>query len=220
MEQLPVNRYIDHAVLKPEMTRAAAVEAIKAGLALHVRTVCVRPCDIALAGELCRGSDTEVCTVLAFPHGDSLSESKADEAARYVDLGADEIDMVANYGLICSGEWAFVEEDIRVVSAVTKPAGVLLKVILETSALNADQIARATKIAAAAGADFVKTSTGFTSQGATEDAVRTMLKAAAGRVSVKASGGIRDRAAAVFFLNLGCKRLGVGCSSTAAVCGK
>jgi len=219
MAEQPINRYLDHAVLKPQMTRAEAVEAIRLGLDYDVRTVCVRPHEIRAAQDICRGSRTNVGCVLSFPHGAGLSDSKADEAGRYVDLGVAEIDMVANYGLIRSGGWELVEADIRAVSQIAKPAGVIVKVILETSALSLDQIARATEAAVAAGADFVKTSTGFAEGGATEEAVRAMLAAAAGRIGVKASGGIRDRQRAEMFLAMGCTRLGVGYSSTPVICG-
>ena len=214
-----IARYIDHSVLKPEMTRPQAVAAIELGLKYNCRTVCVRPVDIELARDLCRGSATAVCTVLAFPHGCCRTETKASEARACAAAGAAEIDMVANYGLIRSREWALVEADIRAVSDLTRASGVVLKVILETCALSEEEILRATEICVASGADFVKTSTGFAAQGATESAVRAMLRAAAGRIQVKAAGGIRDRQAAEFFLGLGCGRLGIGFASTPIVCG-
>jgi len=216
---LPINRYIDLSALKPELTVAEASEAIKLGLKHDVYAVCVRPADIPLAHQLCRGTQTAVCTVLSFPHGTGLFESKTDEAARYVDMDVAEIDMVVNYALIRSGEWKRVEQDIRAAARVTRPAKVILKVILETAALNTEQIARATGVAIAAEADFVKTSTGFGFGGATEEAVAAMLRAAASRIGVKASGGIRDRATAEKFIRMGCTRLGIGYGSVEAVCG-
>lgn len=214
-----INRYLDHAVLKPELTEAEAVEAIELGLAYKVRTVCVRPCDLDLAVGLCRGSETGVCTVLGFPHGHALSAIKAAEAQAYVAKGVAEIDMVANYGWIRSGAWDRVTADIKAVAEVTKPAGVVLKVILETGVLGLPEVARSTAGAIEAGADFVKTSTGFNGGGATEEAVAEMLKAAAGRIRVKASGGIRDAARARAFLAMGCERLGVNYASVPAICG-
>lgn len=215
-----IHRYIDHSVLKPEMTPQEAAEAIELGLRYCCRTVCVRPCDIVLATRLCQGTTTDVCCTLAFPHGLQLSDSKADEARRYVGLGVREIDMVIHYGLLRAGLWQEATQDVAAVTAVTKPAGVLLKVILETSALSIEQIRRGTLACVAAGADFVKTSTGFSSQGATREAVAAMLQAAAGRAAVKASGGIRDRAAAEMFLDMGCARIGVGYASTPVICGQ
>jgi deoxyribose-phosphate aldolase len=214
-----INRYLDHAVLKPEMTRDAAIAEIKAGIEYTVRTVCVRPADISLAVDLCKGTETEVSCVLAFPHGTGRSDSKADEARRYVDLGVAEVDMVVNYGFIRSGLWEELEADIRAVTDVARPAGVKVKTIFETAHLTLEEVARATETAIAAAADFVKTSTGFGGEGATEDVVRTMLDTAAGRIEVKPSGGIRDRKRAELFVGMGATRLGVGASSTPVICG-
>lgn len=214
-----IARYLDHAVLKPEMTRADAIGQIRLGIEFNVRTVCVRPADIALAMRLCAGTETEVSCVLAFPHGDALSGSKRDEAMRYVDLGVAEIDMVVNYGFIRSGLWDELYDDIRAVAGIAESAGVKVKTIFETSVLTRDEIARATEVAIAARADFVKTSTGFASGGATEEAVAAMLRAAGGRIGVKASGGIRDRGSAERYLAMGVARLGVGSASTPVICG-
>jgi deoxyribose-phosphate aldolase len=214
----PINRYLDHAVLKPEMTRDETVAAIRLGRTYETRTVCVKPADIELALEICAGSATEVGTVLSFPHGAGHPKGKAAEARVYLDLRVREIDMVVNYGLVRSGLWEEVRRDISAVSAVTRPAGIILKVILETSELESEAIARATEIAADSGADFVKTSTGFASAGASEEAIRAMLDAAGGRIGVKASGGIRDRARAELFVSLGCGRIGIGYSTTPVIC--
>lgn len=209
-----IARYLDHAILKPEMTRQEAIEAIKYGIEHKVRTVCVRPCDIEPAVELCRGTETDPCCVLSFPHGCAPTQVKAFEASTYIGLGVKEIDMVANYGFIRSGMWKEVEKDIRAVADQTRKAGILLKVILETCTLSREEIMRATEIAAEAGADFVKTSTGFHSKGATVEAVSAMIEAAKGRIKVKASGGIRDLETARRFIEMGCARLGVGYSTT------
>jgi len=209
-----IARYIDHAVLKPEMKQNEVVKAIMEGIEYSVRTVCVRPCDIELALDLCKGSQTDVSCVLAFPHGTVPTEVKAFEASRYVAKGVKEIDMVANFGYIRSGLWDLVLKDIRAVADITKNSGVLLKVIFETCTLNVEEIKKATEICIEAGADFVKTSTGFHSGGATEEAVKAMLEAAKGRIKVKASGGIRDIKTARYYVELGCERLGVGFSTT------
>lgn len=213
-----LNRYLDAAVLKPEMSQEEASEAIKACIALETFSVCVRPGDIGLAQSLCQGTATKVCVVLGFPHGDQLSASKADEARRYIEMGVDEIDMVANYGWAKSGEWDAVRADIAGVAGLTKASGIPLKVIFETAQLNADQIRRLTEISIDAGADYVKTSTGFNGEGAKEADVQLMLDTAAGRAKVKPSGGIRDAATAQRFVEMGAKRLGVGWSSCAAIC--
>lgn len=213
-----LNHYIDHAVLKPQMTRDEADCAIRIGLEYNVRCICVRPWSLESALAMCEGADSAVGATLSFPHGTHLTASKADEARRYVSMGVDEIDMVVNYGLIRGGQWDSVEADISAVTDVTAPAGVVLKVILETSELDLDQITRATGIAVAAGADFVKTSTGFASGGATEEAVAAMLGAAKGRIGVKASGGIRTAEQVRRFIDMGCTRIGVGFATTPALC--
>ncbi|MGI6123011.1 MAG: deoxyribose-phosphate aldolase [Acetivibrionales bacterium] len=209
-----VARYIDHAVLKPEMSREEAKKAILEGVKFSVRTVCVRPCDIDLAVDLCKGSQTEVSCTLGFPHGDGMTEVKAYEASLYVKKGITEIDMVANYGYIRSGLWDLVLSDIKAVADITKQAGVLLKVIFETCTLSDEEIKKTTEICIEAGADFVKTSTGFHNKGATDEAVKAMIEAAKGRIKVKASGGIRDLETAKKYLDFGCERLGVGYSTT------
>ncbi|MFU8847116.1 MAG: deoxyribose-phosphate aldolase [Opitutales bacterium] len=216
MNQL--NQYLDAAVLKPEMTQHEATEAIRACIALKTFSVCVRPCDIVLAQSLCKGSETKVCVVLGFPHGDQVPASKADEAARYIEMGVDEIDMVANYGWAKSGDWKAVSQDITGVAKQTSAAGIPLKVIFETAQLDAAAIVRLTEICIEAGADYVKTSTGFNGEGAKPEDVQLMLDTAAGRIKVKASGGIRDAASAAQFIQMGVARLGVGWTSCAAIC--
>jgi deoxyribose-phosphate aldolase len=156
-----LNRYLDAAILKPEMTQQEAAEAIKTCIALETFSVCVRPCDIPLAKKLCAGTNTLVCTVLGFPHGDQLTSGKVSEARNYVALEVDEIDMVANYGLAKSGAWEAVKTDIAAVAEVAKAGKTLLKVIFETAHLDAEQIKMLTEISIEAGADYVKTSTGF-----------------------------------------------------------
>ncbi|PXA03923.1 deoxyribose-phosphate aldolase [Coraliomargarita sinensis] len=213
-----LNRYLDAAVLKPETTREEAQEAIKACIRLKTFSVCVRPCDIELAQSLCRGTETKVCVVLGFPHGDQLSASKADEARHYIESGVDEIDMVANYGWAKSGDWDAVRADIAGVARQCKAANVLLKVIFETAQLTAGQIQRLAEISIDAGADYIKTSTGFNGAGAKESDVQVMLETAAGKAKVKPSGGIRDAATARRFIEMGASRLGVGWTSCAAIC--
>jgi len=214
----PINRYLDSAVLKPAMTPADAACEIQSGIDYDVRSGCVRPADISLALKLCAGTTTGVGTVLSFPHGCGHPSVKAQEAATYIDLGVAEIDMVVNYGLVCAGDWPGVQADIAAVVDVARPKGILLKVILETSELELDAIAGATEAAIAAGADYVKTSTGFASGGASVEAVQTMLDTARGRIKVKASGGIRDLATAEQYVAMGCGRLGVGSTSTPVIC--
>jgi len=213
-----LNRYLDAAILKPELTQEETIEAIEACIALKAFSVCVRPCDIELARKYCAGTETAVCVVLGFPHGCQLPASKAAEAAEYIRLGVDEIDMVANYGWAKSGNWEAVRADIAGVAALTRKAPVPLKVIFETARLEAGQIKKLVEICVEAGADFVKTSTGFNGEGAKIDDVQLMLDTAAGRIKVKPSGGIRDAEQAQRFVDMGAHRLGVGWSSCAAIC--
>jgi deoxyribose-phosphate aldolase len=214
---MEINKYLDAAVLKPEFTRAEAIEAIKECIKFKTKTVCVRPCDIDLAVEMCKGTETEVSCVLAFPHGTAPKEVKAFEAKLYAEKGANEIDMVVNYGFIKSGKWDWVEEDIRAVAEVTNKAGVPLKTIFETCYLTEEEIEATTKIAIKAGADFVKTSTGFGTGGATREAVEVMIKASEGKIKVKPSGGIRNYETAKMYVDMGAHRLGTNYSSNEAI---
>jgi deoxyribose-phosphate aldolase len=214
----PIERYLDAAILKPEFTEDEVIEALKTCVQLKTFSVCVRPCDIELAQKYCADTETAVCVVLGFPHGSQLSASKIDEAERYIGLGVDEIDMVANYGWVRSGKWSAVESDVAGVAQKTKAAGVPLKVIFETAHLTGEQIEQMTEVCVRAGADFVKTSTGFNGEGARVEDVQRMVDTAAGRVRVKPSGGIRNREDAERFVKMGVHRLGVGWTSCEAIC--
>ncbi|MCH8475233.1 MAG: deoxyribose-phosphate aldolase [Opitutales bacterium] len=212
-------QYLDAAVLVPEMKESEAKEAIRHCIAHQTRTVCVRPCDLPMAVTLCQGTATEPIVVVAFPHGTNTPETKASETRETIQAGAREVDMVANVSRIRSGDWDYVRKDIEAVATVTKEATVPLKVILETAFLNLEEIHQATLCAIKAGADFVKTSTGFGPGGASEEAVRQMLKTSGGRIKVKASGGIRTIEQANTYLTMGVERLGVGFGSVEALCG-
>lgn len=206
---------IDHAVLKPEFTDADLRQHAAMCRANGVFSMCVKPCDVAAAAALLAGSTVKVSCVLSFPHGADTTATKVFQANQAIEDGVDEIDMVMNIGKFISADFAFVENDIRAVVETAREHGVLVKVILETGFLAPDQIAKACEICREAGADFVKTSTGFGPGSATHEAVAVMIKAAGDRMKVKASGGIRTWDDAVAFLEQGVERLGVG--STAAV---
>jgi len=215
---LSINRYLDHAILVPQMPREEVAALIQMGIDHQVRTVCVRPCDIDLAVQMCRGTQTEVSCGLSFPHGTNCTETKSAEALLYCQKGVAEIDMVANYGWIRSGLWDEVRADVKAVVDVAHAHKVLVKVIFETSQLTLEQVSKGTEICIEAGADFVKTSTGFNGEGASEEVVACMLKTANGRIQVKPSGGIRDAARAKLFIDMGAHRLGVNGTSTPAIC--
>ena len=213
-----IARYLDAAILKPDMTPQQVDKAIDECIALKTMTVCVRGCDIDRALEKCAGTETKVSCVLDFPYGYSGAAAKRAIAKDYAAKGVYEIDMVMNYGAARGGDWATVETEIRGVVEEAHAKNVGVKVIFETSQLDAEQIRRATEVSIAAGADFVKTSTGFNGAGATEEAVRIMLDTAAGRAKVKPSGGIRDFATAKKYVEMGAARLGVGYSSCGVIC--
>ncbi|MFN9368959.1 MAG: deoxyribose-phosphate aldolase [Planctomycetia bacterium] len=205
-----VARALDQAVLKPEATGVDLVRQAAACVELGVGCLCVRSVDVAAAARLLAGTPVVVASVIAFPHGAARPEVKAREAALAIADGGRELDMVMNLGACLSGDHAAVRADIAAVVREARPARALVKVILETCHLTATQIATACRLAEEAGADFVKTSTGFGPGGATPEAVQVMLDTVGDRRGVKASGGIRTWDAAVRYLRMGCSRLGVG----------
>ena len=213
----PINRYLDAAILKPEFTRDEVIAAINESIKWKTKTVCVRPCDIALAKKLTAGTETGVSCVLAFPHGASSTVVKVYEAKQYIDEGTDEIDMVANFGMIRSGRWDYVQTEIRSVAHVCNARNIPLKVIFEICYLTPEEIAHTTEICITSGASFVKTSTGFAAGGATVEAVQIMLDTAKGRIKVKPSGGIRDRKTALRYIEMGAERLGTNYAATEAL---
>ncbi len=205
---------IDHAVLKPDCTETDLIQAADMCRKRGVGTLCVRPCDVALATRELHGCQTSVCAVIGFPHGANRTETKAIEARLAITDGATELDMVMNIGQLLSGNAAYVQQDIEAIVAEAHPQRVLVKVILETCLLSEQHIATACRLAQAAGADFVKTSTGFAAGGATPEAIAIMRKTVGDSMQVKASGGIRDWDTAVAYLEQGCTRLGIGSTET------
>jgi deoxyribose-phosphate aldolase len=201
---------LDHAVLKPNFTAADLAAHAAMCVARGVGCLCVRPADVADAVRHVAGSPVVVASVIGFPHGSHRSETKAFESRLAIADGAQELDMVIALGPLLSGDESRVCEDIGAVVAAARPYGVLVKVIFETCSLTPAQISTACRLAEEAGANFVKTSTGFGTAGATPEAVRLMLDTVGGRLGVKASGGIRTWADAVMYLDMGCTRLGVG----------
>jgi len=216
--------YIDQSVLKPEFTQEEIIRYIREGIAFGCKTVCINPASLPLARELCKDTNTGICVVCDFPFGLSSTASKAAQAALICKDGdIMDLDIVANYGWIKSGMWAEVEADIKAVTDVCHTYGTQLKVIFETDALTLDEVAKATEAACAAGADFVKTSTGFftggVSNGATNEVITRMMAAANGRCKIKGSGGIRDQQHFFELIDLGIDRMGIGYKSTPVVLG-
>lgn len=207
-----IARLIDHTLLKPDATRddiaKICTEALKFGFA----SVCVNPWNVPQAAELLRGSDVRVCTVVGFPLGATLPQVKRFEAEESIKLGAQEIDMVINVGALKSGLVEAVEADIRGVADASHRGGAICKVILETSLLTTEEKVRGSLAAKNAGADFVKTSTGFSTGGATAEDVRLMRAVVGDGLGVKASGGVRSLEDVQKMVQAGATRIGASAS--------
>lgn len=203
---------IDHTLLKPGACRAdiekLCAEAVRFGFA----SVCVNPWNVALAAELTSGSSVKVCTVIGFPLGATLPQVKIYEAEEAIKLGAQEIDMVQNIGALKSGSDDRVEADIRGVVEASHRGGAICKVILETALLTTSEKVRASLAAKRAGADFVKTSTGFASGGATVEDVALMRETVGNEIGIKASGGIRSFEDLQKMVAAGATRIGASAS--------
>lgn len=209
MHRADVAALIDHTLLKPEATPAQVQALLADAAALGTYSICVSPDQLPVAAV----GGVKIATVCGFPSGAHHSVVKATEAADSVARGADEVDMVINLSKATTDDFAAVEADIRAVRGAC-PAPVVLKVIIESAALTDDQIVGCCRAAEAAGADFVKTSTGFhPSGGASVHAVRLMAQTVGGRLGVKASGGIRTAADAVAMIDAGATRLGLSASA-------
>lgn len=198
---------IDHSLLKPEMTIDEVVAGCRLAAEFHTASVCAKPCDVGRCVETLADSDVAVGTVVAFPHGSASTAVKVFEAQRALADGAAEIDMVMNIGHMRSGRYDEVRDDIAAVSAVTRNRAIL-KVILENAYLTKGEIRRACELAEAAGADFVKTSTGYAPTGATVEDVRLMRASVTAQVQVKAAHGIRTLEALLQIIDAGATRVG------------
>ncbi len=208
-------RRIDHSLLKPELTEADIIAGCELAQRYHVASVCVKPCYVPVAAHHLVGSDVAVGTVVSFPHGSSTTATKVFEARQALADGARELDMVANYGELLSGHSQAVEADIRAVAEVAHSGGAILKVILENAYLSDEQKVLGCRLAEAAGADFVKTSTGYAPSGATVADIRLMLATVSPHVQVKAAHGVRTLDALLAMIDAGATR--VGATATAAM---
>ena len=212
---MQLNRYIDHTMLKANATRADIEKLCQEAKQHEFASVCVNTCFVPLAAELLRGSEVKVCCVVGFPLGAMSTPAKAFEAQWAVEHGAQEVDMVLNVGAMISGEEEIVLRDIEAVVQAAHPKAIV-KVILENCLLNDEQKIRACKLCVQAGAEFVKTSTGFSNGGATVEDVALMKRAVDGRAKVKAAGGIRTRQQALAMIEAGAYRMGA--SAGIAIC--
>lgn len=206
---------IDHSLLRPELTRDDVIKGCRLAHAYHTATVCVKPCHVRLAAEELKDSDVLVSTVVGFPHGSSTTAVKVAEALQAIDDGARELDMVLNIGELRSGSYNFVRDDIKAVCDAAHARNVRVKVILENAYLTDEQKVIACKLCEEAGADWVKTSTGFAPSGATLEDLRLMRASVGPNVQVKAAGGVRTLDALLAVIDAGCTRCGA--TATAAI---
>lgn len=206
MDKKTIASMIDHTLLKPEATPAQVEKLCAEAAEYHFASVCVNPVYIPLAARLLDGTGVKVCCVVGFPLGAIAPEQKAAEAASCAAMGAEELDMVIHVGAAKAGDWALVQRDVA--GVVKAAAGRTVKVIIETCLLTDEEKVKACEAAKAAGADFVKTSTGFSTGGATTHDIALMRKTVGPEMGVKASGGIRDFATAMAMIEAGANRIG------------
>ena len=206
MDKKTIAAMIDHTLLKPEATPAQIEKLCAEAAEYHFASVCVNPVYISLAARLLKGTGVKVCCVVGFPLGAISPEQKAAEAASCAAMGAEELDMVIHVGAAKAGDWALVQRDIE--GVVKAAAGHTVKVIIETCLLTDEEKVKACEAAKAAGAHFVKTSTGFSTGGATTHDIALMRKTVGPEMGVKASGGIRDYETAMAMIEAGANRIG------------
>ncbi|HFU4001318.1 TPA: deoxyribose-phosphate aldolase [Streptococcus suis] len=203
---MKLNKYIDHTVLKPETTKEQVAKVLEEAKEYDFASVCINPTWVSFAAEGLKGTDVKVCTVIGFPLGANTPAVKAFETKDAIANGADEIDMVINIGALKDKNYDLVLEDIKAV--VDASGDKLVKVIIETCLLTDEEKVKACELSKQAGADFVKTSTGFSTGGATVEDVALMRKTVGSEMGVKASGGARSYEDAIAFIEAGATRIG------------
>lgn len=199
------NKYIDHTILKADATKQDVIKICDEAIQYDFASVCINPCWVSFAADYLKDSDVNVCTVIGFPLGANTSTVKAFEAKEAVENGADEVDMVINIGALKAGDEEVVYNDIK---AVVDATDKLTKVIIETCLLTDEEKVTACKLAKKAGADFVKTSTGFSAGGATVHDVALMNETVGDELKVKASGGVRSYEDMLAVIDAGASRIG------------
>jgi len=210
-----IAKRIDHSLLGPTLGGAELEEGCRLAARYKVASVCIKPYAVSLAARILRGSDVAVGTTVGFPHGGHATAVKVVEARQAMADGATELDMVINIGQALAGEWDAVAADIDAVTRTAHDGGAIVKVIFENCYLNDEQKVRLCQICGELGADYVKTSTGYGTGGATIDDLRLMRRAAPPQVKLKAAGGVRTLAAIIAVAELGCDR--IGASRTAEI---
>jgi deoxyribose-phosphate aldolase len=203
---MEINKLIDHTLLKQDATPEQVLSLCEEAKKYHFMSVCVNPAYVPLAAEALKDSDVKVCTVVGFPLGMNLTKTKIQETELCIAQGATEIDMVINVGMLKAGHDEYVENEIRELKSVC--GHLILKVIIESCLLSDEEIVRVCKLAKNAGADFVKTSTGFSSGGATTHAVSLMRQTVGQELGVKASGGVRTKEDLEAMVEAGATRIG------------
>lgn len=208
---MDINKYIDHTLLKADAGRSEITKVLDEALHYDFASVCLQPCHVSYAARYLKDSEVKVCTVIGFPLGANTSATKAYETLDAIANGADEIDMVINIGALKDGNDDVVYNDIR--SVVEAAKGKTVKVILETCLLTTEEIVKACQLCMQAKADFVKTSTGFSTSGATVEAVKLMKATVQEKLQVKAAGGIRSYDDMIKMIQSGASRIGTsaGC---------
>lgn len=201
-----INRYIDHTLLKPLATKNQVIKLCQEAMQHKFASVCIPGCYIDTAREILHDTDVKVCTVVSFPLGYNSTSAKTAEAKATIEAGAEEIDMVINQSWLKSGKYDEIHQDINSVKIACHQ--LTLKVILETAHLTDAEITKAAEIAEGAGADYIKTSTGFGEAGASFHAVEIMKKAISSNIKIKASGGIKDYKTAKKYIDIGVSRIG------------
>lgn len=205
---MDIAKMIDHTMLKADATKDTILRYCEEAKDNGFASVCVNSSYVALVAKALQGSGVHTCTVVGFPLGAMSTKAKAFEAKQAVEDGACEVDMVLHIGALKDKDYLYVKEDIRAVVMASKPA--LVKVILETCLLNKEEIRIASALSEEAGADFIKTSTGFSTGGATVEDIKIMKESVSPKMKLKASGGIRSREFAEELISAGADRLGVG----------
>ena len=204
-----IAKMLDHSTLQPFLTEEDIRKGCELALKFDCASVCARPCDVPILAEMLKGSDVKVCTVIGFPHGSHETAIKAAEAALALDEGCVELDMVLNIGKMIRGDYDYVKSEIRQIADLAHSRGAIVKVILETCDLTDEQKVKACQLSEEAGADFMKTSTGYGSKGCTIEDLKLMRASVSPAVRVKGSGGIRDLDTVLSARAVGASRCGV-----------
>ena len=215
MEKMPLNKYIDHTILKPTCLVSDIEKLCAEAKQYDFAAVCVPPNFVKLAKEKLAGSTVQVATVIGFPFGYSATEAKIAEIILAMVDGADELDVVANISAIKNGDWSAIADEINHIMPIIRSKNKLVKIIIESGVLTDDEIMKCCDIYGIAGIDYLKTSTGYAEKGASVEAVKLFRKHLPDQVQIKASGGIRDYAAAKLMIDAGATR--IGCSAGVAI---